>query len=331
MLRGALPVNGSVGADLIYVRDDQPGITRRRRGRGFSYIGPDGTTIARGAERTRLEALAVPPAYEDVWICVLPNGHLQATGRDARQRKQYRYHPNWAQARAATKFAGLIDFAHALPRLRRRVIRDLKEDVGEREFALASAVAMIDRTAMRVGDPGYMKENGSYGALTLRNRHVSLHGNTLHLRYRAKGGTKVNKKITDRRLAGILDRISDLPGAELLSWVDDDGAARGVGSADLNAYIGSAFGADDVTAKTFRTWAGTVSAFQVAEKGGASIKAMTEAAAQTLSNTPAIARKSYIHPDVIALADGDPLSMEVNGKSGLYAAEARLLRFLEGG
>ncbi|WP_083545706.1 DNA topoisomerase IB [Sulfitobacter alexandrii] len=319
------------GRRLIYVSDDQPGISRRRRGRGFTYIAPDGTTIARGAERRRLEALAVPPAYEDVWMCTLANGHLQATGRDTRKRKQYRYHPDWAEAQAATKFAGLARFGHALPRLRRRVARDLKEKEGEHIFALACAVTLIDRTAMRVGDPAYTRENGSYGALTLRNRHIELDGDKLHLRYRAKGGKNVRRTMTDRKLAGILDRIGDLPGRELLSWVDADGTAHSVGSADLNAYISDITGEDGVTAKTFRTWAGTLSAFKVAEKGGATIKAMSEAAADTLSNTPTIARNSYIHPDVIALVKSDPLELEGLDQRDLFAAEGRLLRFLEYG
>ncbi|QFT58817.1 Eukaryotic DNA topoisomerase I, catalytic core [Sulfitobacter sp. THAF37] len=324
-------MNAVTGKRLIYVSDDQPGISRRRRGRGFTYIAPDGTTIARGAERRRLEALAVPPAYEDVWMCTLANGHLQATGRDARKRKQYRYHPDWTEAQSLTKFAGLARFGHALPRLRRRVARDLEEQEGEHIFALACAVTLIDRTAMRVGDPAYTSENGSYGALTLRNRHVELDGDELRLRYRAKGGKKVRRTMTDRKLARILDRIGDLPGKELLSWTDKEGQAHSVGSADLNAYIADITGEEGMTAKTFRTWAGTLSAFKIAEKGGATIKAMSEAAADTLSNTPTIARNSYIHPEVIALAKGDPLEIEGLDKRDLYAAEGRLLRFLENG
>jgi DNA topoisomerase-1 len=318
-----------VPADLVYVSDDQPGITRRRRGKGFSYVAPDGTTIARGSERQRLEALAVPPAYEDVWMCPLPNGHLQATGRDARQRKQYRYHQEWAAAQAETKFAGLVDFARALPRLRRRVARDLREDAGERAFALASAVALIDRAAIRVGSADYTKENGSFGALTLRRRHVRLDGSTIRLQFRAKGGMRVRKQMNDRTLARILDKIADLPGAELLSWSDGDGVARALNSTALNGYIAEAAGQDGITAKTFRTWSGTLAAWEVAERGEATIKAMAAAAAERLSNTPAIARSSYVHPAVIALA-GEPLQeFEAEDISGLLAAERRLLRFLE--
>jgi DNA topoisomerase I len=320
-----------IPADLVYFTDDRPGITRRRHGRGFTYTAPDGTTIARGPERARLDALAVPPAYEDVWICPLHNGHLQATGRDTRQRKQYRYHADWSAHQSETKFARLVAFGHALPRLRRRVQRDLKAEVGERDFALASAVALIDRTAMRVGHPDYARENGSYGALTLRRRHVKLDGNTIRLRFTAKGGLKVRRQMNDRTLAKILGKISDLPGHEVLKWIDADGKPMTVGSGTLNGYIAEAADEEGITAKTFRTWTGTLAAFTVAEKGGASIKAMSEAAAERLCNTPTIARNSYIHPRVIDLAGADPLELEGGGVSGLHVAEGRLLRFLEEG
>ncbi|MEW9921586.1 DNA topoisomerase IB [Marimonas sp. MJW-29] len=317
--------------DLVYVTDDQPGITRRRRGRGFTYIAPDGTTIARGAERQRLEALAVPPAYEKVWMCPLPNGHLQATGLDTRQRKQYRYHPDWAEVRAQTKFDRLVQFGEVLPRIRRRVRRDLKEDVGERAFALASAVALIDRTAIRVGNPDYTEENGSYGALTLRRKHLSLDDNRIEMRYTAKGGKTVRKGITDKRLATILEKISDLPGAEILTWMDEEGDVHTLSSSALNTYIAEAAGTDDVTAKTFRTWKGTLAAFEVAEKGAATIKAMAEAAAAELSNTATIARNSYIHPAVIDRAGQEPLHVEGYDRADLRLSEGRLLRFLEAG
>ena len=212
-----------VPADLVYYTDAQPGITRLRRGRGFTYRAPDGTTIARGPERARLEALAVPPAYEDVWMCPLPNGHLQATGIDARHRKQYRYHAEWSAHQSETKFASLAEFGHLLPRLRRRVLKDLEEEAGDRIFALASAVALIDRTSIRVGNPDYTEANGTYGALTLRRKHVKLESDTIQLRYTAKGGKKVRRQMKDRTLARVLEKTADLPGAELLTWVDDGG------------------------------------------------------------------------------------------------------------
>ena len=229
-----------VPADLVYYTDSQPGITRKRRGRGFSYVAADGTTIARGPERTRLEKLAVPPAYENVWMCPLHNGHLQATGLDTRERKQYRYHVDWAAAQSETKFSRLVDFGNALPRIRRRVKRDLEEEPGERTFALACAVALIDKTAMRVGNPDYARENGSYGALTLRRKHVALKGETISLRYRAKGGKDVRSQMNDRTLSKILGQINDLPGAEVLAWVDEDGKTHRLGSDTLNAYIAEA-------------------------------------------------------------------------------------------
>ncbi len=319
----------AIPGDLVYVSDNQPGITRRRRGRGFTYTAPDGTTIARGAERQRLEALAVPPAYEDVWMCMLANGHLQATGRDDRKRKQYRYHPDWAEAQAQTKFDSLAEFGAVLPRIRRRLRRDLGEDVGERDFALASAVTLIDRTSIRVGNADYTRDNGSFGAVTLRRKHITLDGNQIDLRFIAKGGKKVHRQITDKRLAHLLERISDLPGAELLTWVDEDGKSHALSSQALNSYIADAAGVEGITAKTFRTWKGTLAAFEVAEAGGATIKAMAEAASEELSNTPTIARNSYIHPAVVGLAGGDKLETEGYDRAELRLGEGRLLRFLD--
>lgn len=314
---------------IVYYPDDRPGITRRRCGRGFRYLAPDGTSINDTAERKRLAALAVPPAYEDVWMCPLPHGHLLATGRDARNRKQYRYHPDWAAERARTKFELLPEFGRLLPRLRRRVRRDLSEDAGEKVFALASAVALIDRAAMRVGGDEYARENGSYGALTLKQRHVSLNGKGLKLHYTAKGGKRVRKQMADRTLARILNKIGDLPGATLLSWLDADGTPQTLSSHALNDYITSACGKDEITAKTFRTWAGTLSAFEVAQAGPATIKEMSQAAATRLHNTPTIARNSYIHPKVIALAQRDnrlPPPVEL---PELRVSEQHLLACLE--
>lgn len=318
-------------SDLIYYGDDRPGIARLRNGDHFTYRAADGTMIDRKTERARLDAMAVPPAYEDVWMSPLANGHLLATGRDARARKQYRYHEKWAAAQAETKFNGLVAFGHALPKLRRLVKRDLEEDAGERVFALASAVTLIDRASLRVGNADYSRENGSYGTVTLQNRHVKLDGNKISLRYTAKGGKKVRRQINDRTLAKTLGKINDLPGAELLSWVDADGDVHQLNSTALNSYIAQAAGDDGFTAKTFRTWAGTVAAFEVGEKGAATIKNMAQAAAQQLSNTATVARNSYIHPAVIDLAGSDPLEIEVGRTSGLFAAEARLLAFLEDG
>lgn len=313
---------------LIYVSDKDPGIIRKRCGRGFSYVAPDGTTIARGPIRKRIEALAVPPAYDDVWICPLPNGHIQATGRDARRRKQYRYHPEWSAAQAETKFDHLADFGAVLPRIRRRVKRDLGATPGDQEFALAAAVTLIDRAALRVGSEEYTRENGSYGALTLRSRHLHLDDDGIELRYAAKGGHKVRKKLTDRSLQRVLDKVNDIPGATLFTWLDDKDAVQTLSSQQLNQYLSAASGDDAITAKTFRTWAGTLAAFEAAEQGGAKIKDIATAAATRLHNTPTVARNSYIHPAVIELAGADPVMSNPVKTTGLYAAEQRLLGFL---
>lgn len=315
-------------AGLIYVSDSDPGISRRRCGRGFSYISPDGTTIARGPERKRIEALAVPPAYEDVWICQKSNGHLQATGRDARKRKQYRYHPEWSAVQAETKFNQLTDFAMLLPRVRRRVKRDLSAEPGDLDFALAAAVMLIDCAALRVGNEDYTRENGSYGAITLQSRHLKLDDDGILLRFAAKGGTKVRKRVTDRNLQRMLQKIDDVPGATLLTWVDDEGKSHTLSSQQLNAYLTDAAGQEGPTAKTFRTWAGTLAAFERAEAGGATIKDLAEAASVRLHNTPTVARNSYIHPAVIDLVGQEPLSQTPAKRAGLFAAEQRLLGFL---
>lgn len=316
---------------LIYYPDSRPGISRHRHGRGFTYRGPDGTTIARGSERKRLEAMAVPPAYERVWMSPRKNGHLLATGYDARERKQYRYHPDWTEARARTKFDDLASFGRCLPTIRRHVARDLRDDAGERDFALAACVALIDKLAIRVGDKSYATENGSYGATTLQRRHVRANEGGISLTFTAKGGQKVCERVDDKRLMKALEACRDLPGAELLTWLDDDGTAHGVSSQGLNAYLAETAGVERITAKTFRTWAGTLAAFRLVESGKAnSIKSMARAAADRLNNTEAVARNSYIHPDVINLAGMETLDLPKPASlPGLAAGEGALLAFLE--
>ncbi len=317
---------------LIYYPDDRPGILRRRCGRGFTYIAPDGTTIDDRTERRRLAALAVPPAYRDVWICPRPDGHLQATGRDARRRKQYRYHPDWTAWRAARKFGHLIEFGEALPRLRRRVAQELSGEAGDRDFALAAIIALLDRTAMRVGHPESAAENGTRGATTLTRRHVQLGDDEIRLSYRAKGGRKVRATLRDRRLHRVLHALHDLPGRDLVDWIDDEGEPHAVSSGAVNEWIAGVVGEADATAKTFRTWAGTLAAFEVAlAEPKPTIRAMSEAAADRLANTPSIARTSYIHPSVIALAETplDAASLDTAGiPSGLRKSEGQLLAHL---
>lgn len=322
-------------ADLVYYPDDRPGIRRERRGRGFSYIAPDGTRIARGPERARIEALAVPPAYEDVWICPLPEGHLQATGYDARARKQYRYHPEWRDWRERVKYDDLLAFGAALPAIRRRIRRDLGQEAGEKDFAVAAVLALVDRLAIRVGHPDYAAENRSYGATTLTGRHLRLKDGTFHLSYRSKGGARVRTRLRDRGLARVLHRLHDLPGRTLVSWLDDRGEAHGVTSTHVNRVLSDIAGRPGITAKTFRTWAGSAAALEAALAAEApTIKAMAEAAAERLHNTPAIARQSYIHPAVIALAEATPaeraaLVEDLPPREGLRKAERALLRLLE--
>ena len=317
---------------LVYYPDDRPGIARRRRGRGFTYIAPDGTTIADAGERSRLAALAVPPAYEEVWICPLPHGHLQATGRDARGRKQYRYHPDWTAWRAQRKFGHLVEFGDALPRLRRRVQRELSGEAGDRDFALAAIVALLDRTAMRIGHPENVALNGTHGATTLTRRHVELGDGEIRLNYRAKGGREVTATLRDRKLHRVLHALHDLPGRDLVDWIDVRGQPHAVSSEAVNDWIAEVVGEPEATAKTFRTWAGTLAAFEVAlDAPRPTIRAMSEAAAERLANTPAIARSSYIHPSVIALADSPPEPGAFDAApavSGLRKREIQLLEHL---
>lgn len=323
---------------LVYYPDDRPGIRRERRGRGFSYLGPDGARIGDAAERARLNALAVPPAYEEVWISPRANGHLLATGQDERARKQYLYHPDWTAFRALKKFDRLVDFAALLPRIRRRYRRDLKAEPGERAFALAAVLAVIDRYAMRVGTPKYAEENDAYGATTLRSRHLNLTRGEAVLRYGAKGGQTVERVLKDAAIHDLFETADDLPGAELFTYEGEDGEWRPVRSEQVNDYLEEAGGSGGFTAKTFRTWQGTVAAFDVARKTEErlTVKAMAEAAAARLHNTPAIARTSYIHPAVIALAEeGDEArvkaldALKVPKTRGLRVAERATAAFLK--
>jgi len=316
---------------LVFYPDSRPGISRRRCGRGFTYTAPDGTTIDDAGERARLRAMAVPPAYEHVWMSPRRNGHLMATGYDARARKQYRYHPDWSAARSAVKFEGLAGFGAALPGIRRAIIRDLGEAPGEERFAHAAALHLIDRLAIRVGHPAYAQENGSYGATTLTRRHLSLSRGVLRLSYTAKGGKKERREIRSKRLMRVLQTARDLPGAELFTWIDGDGSVRRVGSEDLNAYLQEIGGNGGYTAKTFRTWAGSLAAFEahLADPKG-SLRAMTQAAAEQLANTPTVARNSYIHPRVIDLAGTGEAPRLYRPREGLSRSESAMLRLLEG-
>ncbi|MBB5667730.1 DNA topoisomerase-1 [Rhizobium leguminosarum] len=318
---------------LVYVSDAEPGIRRRRKGKGFSYVMPDGTTLADELQRARIGALGLPPAYENVWICLYDNGHLQATGIDARGRKQYRYHKDWQSFRSAGKFHQLIEFGRALPRIRRTVLRHLDTGTEDIDGVLAALTTLLDEAHLRVGNQAYVRENGTYGATTLLKRHLKIVDGQIELKFRAKGGKRVQRSLKHPRLQKILEEIADLPGRQLFVWKDESGALKPIDSGRLNAYLAEISGIP-ISAKTFRTWAGSLAAFGAAREtivggGRPTVKQMSEAAAEALHNTPAISRSSYIHPAIIALAGNDhPLVESAEPLRGLRAEENRLLDFL---
>ena len=289
---------------LIYCDDSLPGLTRRKAGRGWAYFDAKGRRIADRDEIDRLNRIALPPAYRDAWFCPAENGHLLATGIDARGRKQYRYHPDFRAAKEGEKFDRTAEFGRLLPLVRKRVEDDLKSPRLTRDRALASVVRLLDTGGIRVGNEAYVKDNKSFGATTLRMRHAEVEGNVLKLRFKAKSGKLCEMRVTDRGLARFVKRMQDLPGQNLFQYLDDDGEAQPVGSEEVNAYLREAMG-EDFTAKHFRTFHASAIALQaLAEgEGGLTVKALAEEVADRLGNTPAIARKSYIHPAVLGLLD----------------------------
>ncbi len=324
---------------LRYVCDTAPGIRRVANGSGFRYLDLNGRTVRCAKTLSRIRALVVPPAWTDVWICPDPAGHIQATGRDARGRKQYRYHPRWREARDGSKFDQLAAFGRALPRLRACADADLSRPGLPREKVLAAVVQLLDRTHLRVGNAEYVRANNSFGLSTLLDRHVRFDGPELLLKFRGKSGVWHERSVADRRLAKIVRRCRDLPGQELFQYLDDAGGQRSVGSADVNEYIRSAAGGG-FTAKVFRTWAGTVeAAVRLADREPpasqtAAKKAVVEVVkevAADLGNTPAVCRKSYIHPAVLDafLAGGLDLKRPSRPPRGLSADEASVLALLE--
>jgi len=334
------------GADtprgLAWVSDQAPGIRRIRVGDDFAYVGPDGKRVRKAAELQRIRALAIPPAYEDVWICVHANGHLQATGRDARGRKQYRYHSDWRLAKDADKFERMLEFGAALPRIRKRVAVDLAAPVGtmpRRDTVLATIVRLLDTTCVRIGNEEYARENKSFGLTTLRNRHAAVSGDHLRLRFRGKSGKEHEVGSDDPRVAKVVRRCQAMPGQELFQYVDEDGEARGVGSGEVNDYIRDAGGAD-FTAKDFRTWHGTAHALALwidhdgAEGNAPSARELLGEVAKRLGNTVAVCKKSYVHPRVLAALGGEVkaellLALDKpTRRAGLSAGERRLLAFL---
>ena len=337
------PAESAEAAGLRYVSDTTPGIRRKKAGSGFSYVGPAGMTIKDSAELARIRSLAVPPAYTDVWICPTPNGHIQATGRDARGRKQYRYHPRWREVRDETKFARVLAFSEVLPRIRRRVQRDLSKQGLPREKVLATVVRLLDCTAIRIGNDEYLRSNRSFGLTTLRDRHVEISGSNLRFEFRGKSGKAYNVSLNDRRLARIVQRCQALPGEDLFQYLDDDGVRQTVGSGDVNDYLRTISG-EEFTAKDFRTWAGTKLAVAALTEIGtwtsqrqakSNLLRAIDRVAEELNNTRAVCRKYYIHPAVFdAYTAGTMLETLQNGTSPTAkaqldtdeAAVARLLR-----
>jgi len=297
------PIAAAVAAGLRYVTDNRPGIGRRRSGKGFSYRGIDGALIRSKDELARIRSLAIPPAWTDVWICPSPLGHIQATGRDARGRKQYRYHPRWREVRDATKFDRMLDFGEALPALRRRVDSDLARTGMPRERVLATIVRLLEMTCIRVGNEEYTKANGTFGLTTLRNHHVVVKGEKLFFRLRAKGGKPQEAALSDRSVAKVIRLCQDLPGYELFQYHDESGELRPIDSSDVNDYLREV-GGSNFTAKDFRTWMGTVHALsRLRESCRKQVKAtktellsVLDYVAGQLSNTRAVCRKFYVHP-----------------------------------
>ena len=296
-------------AGLRYVNDGDPGITRRKVGKGWSYRNPDGSLVRDRTTLDRIRGIVIPPAWRDVWISVTANGHIQATGRDERGRKQYRYHERWNAHRGEAKYERTIAFAQALPALRRRVEKDLAQPGLARDKVIATVVSLLESTLIRVGNETYARENKSYGLTTMRDRHVDVHGETITFAFRGKSGIEHKISLRDRKLAGIVRRCQDLPGQTLFQWVDRDGARHHVTSDDVNSYLRDAMG-DDFTAKDMRTWAGTVLAahelahfdfpWSTKTEAHKNLVAAIRTVAGHLGNTAAVTRKCYIHPSIIS-------------------------------
>jgi DNA topoisomerase I len=323
---------------LTYVSDKMPGFRRIGTKKVFRYLDTNGRVIKNESTLRRIQRLAIPPAWTDVWICPTGEGHLQAVGRDARGRKQYRYHPQWRQTRDETKYHRMAAFGQALPRLRRRVARDLREKQLTRNKVLATIVRLLETTFIRVGNKEYTKQNDSYGLTTLRNRHVNIRGSQVQFYFRGKSGVKHTIDIQNASLAKIVRRLRDLPGYELFQYYDENGELHAVGSADVNQYVREATG-EDFTAKDFRTWAGTILAAEALEGSAAAstakqaqknVKAAIADVADRLGNTVAVCRKCYIHPVILdAYVEGSfPGKSSAATVRGLSSRESIVLALL---
>jgi DNA topoisomerase-1 len=329
-------------AGLRYVTDTAPGIRRRKAGKGFNYVGPNGNTIRNRAELARIRSLAIPPAYTDVWICPLKNGHIQATGRDARGRKQYRYHPRWREVRDETKYSRMLAFSEVIPRIRSQVDRDLAQQHLTRKKVMATVVRLLECTGIRVGNDEYAKANNSYGLTTLKDQHVDISGSTLRFEFRGKSGKQYRVSVNNRRLARIVQRCQSLPGQELFQYLDEDGRRQVVSSEDVNQYLRD-IGHEDFTSKDFRTWVGTNLAVTALKEIGpcrsskqakSNILRAIDKVSEQLNNTRAICRKYYVHPAILETYEaGTMLELLQNGTkqkavAGLRSEEVALIRLL---
>jgi DNA topoisomerase-1 len=336
------PIEAAQAAGLRYVSDIQPGIRRKKSGKGFSYVDTNGKPIRDEKELARIRSLAIPPAYTDVWICPSSNGHIQATGRDARGRKQYRYHPRWREVRDETKFGRMLAFSEVLPKIRERIDRDLGRPELPREKVLATVVSLLECTRIRVGNDEYAKANRSYGLTTLQDRHVEISGANLRFEFRGKSGKTHRVDLNDRRLARIVQRCQALPGEDLFQYIDDEGVRQTIGSGDVNDYIREISG-EEFTAKDFRTWAGTLLAVAALnEVGGyttqrqakSNVLRAIDRVAEQLNNTRAVCRKYYVHPAVFeTYLAGTMVEALKNGttqaaKNALGDEEASVVRLL---
>jgi DNA topoisomerase I len=340
------PAAAAEEAGLRYVSDDQPGYSRKRNGDGFEYFDTQGKLIRDEQRILRINRLAIPPAYRDVWICPSPNGHIQATGRDDRGRKQYRYHERWREVRDENKYEKMLVFGQKLGRIRQRVKKDMALRGLPRNKVLATVVYLLETTFIRVGNEEYARENKSFGLTTMRNRHVDVKGSTVRFNFRGKSGVAHEREVDDPRVAKVIRKLADLPGQELFQYVDEEGEARNVSSQDVNDYLREISG-EEFTAKDFRTWAGTVMAAIALNEVGAfenktqakrNVRDAVHAVAKVLGNTPAVCRKCYVHPIVLqtyltgaAIAGLKKRAEETLAESleDLNSAEAAVLGFLQ--
>jgi DNA topoisomerase I len=340
------PRDAAESAGLRYVSDAERGIQRRQEDQGFSYLKPNGEPVSDDASLERIRKLAIPPAWTDVWICPRPNGHLQATGRDARGRKQYKYHPQFREVRESTKYEHMLEFARALPTIRARLAEHMALRGLPREKVLATVVHLLETTLIRIGNDDYARTNKSYGLTTLRNPHVKVDGSELRFQFKGKSGKTWRLQVKDRRLARIVKACQELPGQELFQYIDENGELKDVSSADVNAYLREITGRD-ITAKDFRTWAGTVLAalalreferFDSQAGAKKNLRAAIERVASRLGNTPTICRKCYVHPEVLSAYTEGALLLEIKEQvetelredlASLKPEEAAVLSLLE--